>query len=120
MSTGRKGERPAQSHEGGKQGHVWEMSRTLVVLQHKGCEGTQREDERIQAASNRLLRLASGFPPQPSEQESALARKRGSDGQTELGEDAGPGWWDGIPGIYIIPPQPSCCPGLYPPGLPGP
>lgn len=98
MSIGRNGERPVQSHEGGKQGHVWEMLRTLVGLEHKGCEGTQRKDERIQAASNRLHRLALGFPSQPSE-ESALARKRGSDGQTELGEDAGSGWWDGIPGI---------------------
>lgn len=99
MSTGRKGEQPAQSHEGGKQGHVSEMSRPLVGLEHKGCQGTQRKDERIQAASNRRHRLAVGFPSQPSEQESALARKRGSDGQTELGEDAGPGGWDGIPGI---------------------
>lgn len=65
----------------------------------RGLEGTQRKDERIQAASNRLHRLALGFPSQPSEQESALARNRGTDGQTELGEDAWPGWWDRIPGI---------------------
>lgn len=38
--------------------------------------------------------------------------------QADRGEEGGSSGWDRNPGIQTIPPPPSHCPGLYPPGLP--
>lgn len=94
----------AKSHQGGKQGSVWEMSRGQVRLENRGLRRVKGQMERSRVgASWAKLTLSGGWRwrAQPSEQQcvqvSALAQGS-KEGWADRPRRGGPGWRDRNPG----------------------